>query len=359
MQFPRTRHAAAKMKREGGRPVGSIECRSLSMRDSTLDNAKGVLITLVVLGHYLEAFDGWSSPPLRFLLTAVYMFHMPAFVFLAGITAPKHNVGNRVAFLGVLLIAFQLAYLAPQIAKGNVFSSDLITPYWILWFLLSMIWWIGLLPVLLKSPAPLLISVGVSVAAGLFQWAEYPLSLGRTLVFLPFFVAGHLFGGRMLSKSARQGRWQRLMLLLVILGGAASLFVLDVQNHWFYGAFPYSSLGVAGWEACLTRFGLIVVAAACTFAFIGLVPSSRGWLSTIGRNSLAVFLLHGFVVKVVGKLLGHIELPTLFILTLVVIIAVATTICLSVGVFDRAIRGAVTWVIAWFGRRRRTVFEMR
>ncbi|MGO2780447.1 acyltransferase family protein [Glutamicibacter arilaitensis] len=52
-----------------------------------LDVAKGALIILVVLGHLLEANAGWEARTTRLPLTAIYMFHMPAFVFLAGITA--------------------------------------------------------------------------------------------------------------------------------------------------------------------------------------------------------------------------------------------------------------------------------
>ncbi len=48
---------------------------------------KGILITLVVLGHWLEATNYWDDGLIRYLLTAIYAFHMPAFIFLAGITS--------------------------------------------------------------------------------------------------------------------------------------------------------------------------------------------------------------------------------------------------------------------------------
>ena len=52
------------------------------MRNPLIDNTKGVFIFLVVLGHYLEAVGGWDNPYLGAILSIIYLFHMPVFVFL-------------------------------------------------------------------------------------------------------------------------------------------------------------------------------------------------------------------------------------------------------------------------------------
>ena len=54
------------------------------MRNPLIDNAKGVWIFLVVLGHYLEAVGGWDNLYLGAILSIIYLFHMPAFVFFGG-----------------------------------------------------------------------------------------------------------------------------------------------------------------------------------------------------------------------------------------------------------------------------------
>ncbi|MFH4243140.1 acyltransferase family protein, partial [Acinetobacter baumannii] len=54
------------------------------MRNLHIDATKGVLIFLVVLGHYLERLIGWNEPLNQALLGSIYFVHMPAFIFISG-----------------------------------------------------------------------------------------------------------------------------------------------------------------------------------------------------------------------------------------------------------------------------------
>ena len=51
-----------------------------------LDNAKGILITLVVIGHMLLPIQGTTRGVTNFFYM-IYAFHMPAFVFISGLLA--------------------------------------------------------------------------------------------------------------------------------------------------------------------------------------------------------------------------------------------------------------------------------
>lgn len=103
-----------------------------------LDVAKGALIILVVLGHLLEATAGWEARTTRLPLTAIYMFHMPAFVFLAGITAKSTQLPRRIGVFLVLLVVFQTLYFFAVPLLGLERTFSLVRPFWILWFLLAM-----------------------------------------------------------------------------------------------------------------------------------------------------------------------------------------------------------------------------
>lgn len=93
-------------------------------------------------------------------------------------------------------------------------------------------------------------------------WTGYPLSASRTLVFLPFFVAGHLHGRSLIAN--------------------------------------YEVLGVDGVTGVLIRSGLLLAAALATVAVLVASPAKMGWLSAVGSASMAVFLLHGFALKAGG-----------------------------------------------------------
>lgn len=55
-------------------------------RNLKLDNAKGILITLVVIGHMLLPIQGTTRGVTNFFYM-IYTFHMPAFVFISGLLA--------------------------------------------------------------------------------------------------------------------------------------------------------------------------------------------------------------------------------------------------------------------------------
>lgn len=57
-------------------------------RNLKLDNAKGILITLVVIGHMLLPIQGTTSGVTNFFYM-IYAFHMPAFVFISGLLAQR------------------------------------------------------------------------------------------------------------------------------------------------------------------------------------------------------------------------------------------------------------------------------
>ena len=48
------------------------------------DTMKGILIILVVLGHFLWDFTTPEHPGIQFFIVILYFFHMPAFVFISG-----------------------------------------------------------------------------------------------------------------------------------------------------------------------------------------------------------------------------------------------------------------------------------
>lgn len=78
------------------------------MRDIKIDNIKGMLILLVVLGHMLETELGYGMN--KSLYVVLYSFHMPLFVYTTGYFA-KFNPGRLVKNLLYPYVVFQTLYL--------------------------------------------------------------------------------------------------------------------------------------------------------------------------------------------------------------------------------------------------------
>ena len=65
-----------------------------------IDNLKGVLILLVVLGHCIQCTD--LDFDHNAVFRYIYSFHMPFFIYLAGLFHSNHNIKNRcVSFIAI------------------------------------------------------------------------------------------------------------------------------------------------------------------------------------------------------------------------------------------------------------------
>jgi fucose 4-O-acetylase-like acetyltransferase len=302
-----------------------------------LDNAKLALIALVVLGHMLEPLLGRSATA-DATYRALYLFHMPAFVFLAGITSRPRIDRHGVLGLLLPLLVFQVLYAVPlSLLTGHAVTRPL-QPYWVLWFLLSLLCWRLALPLLCRARHPLALSVALALAFGYLP-IDRALCLSRTFVFLPFFVAGHLYGASFLEKLAGSPHWLPILAAaaLGLLGTASAALVTDVR--WLYGADGYATLGASGVAPVLRRAVQLAASGASVAAFCALVPRAAGRLTARGARTLTVFLLHVPVVLLLRDPIASLypRHPAL-VAFLIVAVALGTTLLLSTRLVDHALR---------------------
>lgn len=78
-------------------------------RNYLIDNSKGLLIFLVVLGHSLE-FIRKDYEVARLLYVFIYEFHMPVFVFISGYLSKNVEKGRRNAVRNFLTPFFTIQY---------------------------------------------------------------------------------------------------------------------------------------------------------------------------------------------------------------------------------------------------------
>ena len=162
----------------------------MSYRDYKLDNLKALLIFCVVLGHLLELFGGQER---RWIYIKIYCFNMPAFVFVSGIFS-RMNPERFIRQILYSYVVYQSLYLLFQrlcLKQENIFQFA--TPYWLLWYLVSLMFWLLFLPIIngFSRKWVLIVSVILALLIGFDQSIGYYMSFSRTLVLLPFFVAGH------------------------------------------------------------------------------------------------------------------------------------------------------------------------
>lgn len=269
-------------------------------RDPWLDNARFLLIALVVFGHLLEPLresHRWLDAGYHF----IYTFHMPAFAFLSGAVAhatPDSRLFRSVGFrlLWPYLIfqgLYALVALSPTWPDTG--ATSVVTPYWLLWYLLSLACWRVMLPFFARLRHRLLIATAVAVVAGCFSDIGYSLSLSRTLVFFPLFLLGWMAAHGL---RATQPSWRaRVAAVGLLVAVFAVVAWLRPDARWLYGSYGYSDLGSAMLPGMAIRLLLLATAAACTWACLTLVPRGPTWFSGFGARSLGAYVLQGFVIK--------------------------------------------------------------
>jgi fucose 4-O-acetylase-like acetyltransferase len=318
-------------------------------RDHKLDNGKGVLIFLVALGHFIESITSWETSTLRYVHTTIYSFHMPAFVFLAGITASTKINNRRIWILAIILIIFNFAYVLPKLIQTGKWPDTPLQPHWILWFLLSLIWWQIALPHLLKARFPILTSVAAALVVGALPINGNILSIFRTFVFLPFFVAGHIYGKRLLM-SIHLNYFSRLIAISLIAIIGFALYALDISTRWFYGSFGYDYFNIGLLSGAARRAAAMVAASISILCFISVISPHASLLSKAGRSSLSIFLLHGFVVIFLTPHLSefHMRYGATQSLCVALLLSTIVVALLSVNIWGRIIMSSANSIFYLF-----------
>ena len=271
-------------------------------RDPWLDNAKVLLVVLVVIGHSWTLLP--SRPAIDQFYDWLYLWHIPAFVLVTGYLSrrmewTRAKIWQNVRTLAVPYLLFEAAMALFRIYVGGENLADLwLDPHWPLWYLAAVFVWRMAAPALRAIPAALLLSVALSAVVGLLSndVLDY-VDVARVLGFLPFFVVGLKIRPEHLELVRRPAaRVAGVTVLLAALVGAR--FLDDVgPTEWLYYRTSYETLGADTWTGIGLRLATIAVGLVGAFAFLALTPTTHLWFSSMGAATMTVYLFHGFAVK--------------------------------------------------------------
>ncbi|WP_411063335.1 acyltransferase family protein [Vibrio rotiferianus] len=274
-------------------------------RTPFFDNAKFILVFLVVFGHLIEPLIE-NSPIIKIVYLSIYSFHMPAFVIISGMLSRSDGssdvVAKAVRNILIPFIAFTIAYEAfNYLTTGSISNyTKNVQPYWMLWFLYSLFLWKLLLPSILKFKYPIAMTLLIAISAGYIGSIGYDFGVSRTLYFLPFFVIGHKITPDtfMSVRSKYCSRSLKVAMVgFVVLNIALFSYYNGMAHQWLYGSFSYSRLGIGDISAGLIRFGLMLISLLTAFAVLLLTPVGSNKILSQGKNSLYVYAWHGFFIK--------------------------------------------------------------
>ena len=148
------------------------------------DNIKGFLIILVVFAHCLFALQ--NRPLNNFIVDAIYMFHMPAFVFVSGFFSKSEHSRSFFPIMN-LFVAFLLlnGFFLLRALFFTHEAISIVNPYFSAWYLLALIVWRLSIPLIerIRNILPLLILL--SLAAGFWTDINLTIAAVKIVVFFP------------------------------------------------------------------------------------------------------------------------------------------------------------------------------
>ncbi|HBI05370.1 MAG TPA: hypothetical protein DDY49_15250 [Paenibacillaceae bacterium] len=294
-------------------------------RDYFFDNAKFILILLVVIGHTIEPLIA-KNHFLQSVYLFIYFFHMPVFIFIGGYFTKKKKS------LGKLTLKFLIPYLIFELLYAPLFIGEyqfLVTPYWVLWFMLSYMFWNLMLPLFKRLKHPIILSFMIAIAAGYISSLGLFLSISRTLYFFPFFILGHYLTKQHIEWIFAHVKKAYAMIFLSLMFMVLLFFDLEIIQKWLYGVDSYKELGSPEWYAGIYRMGIYGLTAILSISFLSLIPRRETWFSVLGTRTLYVYLLHVFVIKLISILHIYEYIVNSFEVTLLIVFSILVTILLS------------------------------
>lgn len=286
---------------------GSKEYADKRGREYFFDNAKFILILLVVLAHAISPLKT-DMPKVKTLWTVINTLHMPCLIIISGYFA-KGYIKNGVVKTQ-RLVTYIVYYLAAQLAVSlfeyyvldyKNMARSVIAPRSSLWYLACLCWWFLILPYVTKlKPKYLFVaSVLFALAIGYDTKAGDLMSITRAINHFPFFLIGYYFKKEWLFKF--RNKWTQIGAVVVIAAITVLTFYnLDIiPSRIITSNFNYynSNLQVLNSEYTmfLNRLLFYIVALILCACFLLLVPRGKAFFTRLGSRTLQVYILHRFL----------------------------------------------------------------
>ncbi len=338
-----TRPAGGPAARSGAPATG----RERATRDPFFDNAKFLLIVLVVIGHNWFPLIAHSRG-IKAAYLVVYSFHMPAFILLSGYFSRSfegrpQQVRKLVKTVLVPYFVFQTVYLYVVARTDRThFSFDLTTPSYLCWFLLALFVWRLSTPLWRALRHPVAVAALVSLCAGLMN-VTWDFALCRVLQFLPWFVLGLVLRpehfARLRARPTRIAAAGVLPLALM----AAYVVAPRVDADWLDMEYGAGHFGTGDPGYVLVRLLLFAVSALLAACALALVPRRRFWFTALGALTMYPYLLHGLVVKVAERLGVHTAVASGGPVAAVALTLGAVALALALS--SAPVRACVRWAV--------------
>lgn len=272
-------------------------------RDNLFDNLKGFLIILVVFAHIIEYKN---SGIFMYMRSAIYIFHMPLFVFISGYfsknTAKKNYHIKNVENSLIPYFVFNTLYI---LLIGEFGFKEVFTPKFIYWYFFCLFLWRLILPLVSKfnGKAVVILSLLIAVAVGFFGVFDRFLSLSRIFAFFPYFIIGFYTDKEHISKIRGLNKIICALILAVMLILSATLYTNVFTVKSLENIQCYNSSNLTDISGATARVISIILALIICVCIINIANAKKSFLTVIGGRTSLIYPLSAFIQRIVTAIL--------------------------------------------------------
>lgn len=259
----------------------------LGKRSSYWDNIKGFLMLLTVFAHILFQLQD-NSEIINKTVDHIYMFHMPAFVFISGFFGKSERSRSFESIIKLIFIYFIFNSI-----MGFIYGfTSLLQPMYSYWYLIALIVWRLTAHHIAKFREIRLILFIIALFAGFYPDIDNTFAAARIIGFYPYYMAGYLLDEEKSGELIKKKYVKRL--------AAGVLTAISATLIYFaaYGYIGYTdgALQMFAYQEATDAAGRIALYAAAFLAVYSLrliSPDKKlPFITMFGRNSLWIFILH-------------------------------------------------------------------
>ncbi|WP_188206796.1 acyltransferase family protein [Alkalibacillus aidingensis] len=272
-------------------------------RDPFIDNARFLLVFLVVIGHLVLPIRD-DHQFIKEINNILGLFRMPALILLTGFLSKGFMKPGYVKKIAIKLL---VPYFIFQIIFGTyyyflyndpAFEFYLLSPQYTLWFLMSLFFWNLLLFVFTQIKYPLLIAIALGVGIGYISELGHYLSIHRTFVFFPFFLLGYYLNIEHLKwVKKRFIKIAAVTSFIVVYITFEYILAPNESLEWLFGYTPYAGLGYDQWYAGFLRLVIYGLSLTMAFSFFAFVPDRETFFTKLGKRTAYIYILHGAIIE--------------------------------------------------------------
>lgn len=308
------------------------------MRIKYFDNAKGILIIFIILGHVFSAcadYYGYDDDFFKFCS----LFMIQCFFFISAYfsSKSKRKLSTRILSMVKTYLIWQMIITIYYsfVLKTMNFSFNVLYPRYTYWFLVTIITYL-LLEYLFKKinyKVMIPLSLVISLAAGFIPLIGEWASLARTFTFLPFYVVGFYAKDLNIIEKLQSDKFKETFMVLSVLILILSLVYGDILPYRLLRG-KYSYYDVTGdlLSVFLKRIIFYVFSIIVSITFLKVIPKKETIFTKIGQNTLYIYLTQGAILKTLVTLNlmpGNIVLGNVWSIIAVVILTSAGSKCIT------------------------------